>query len=83
MKKVKGFSYDPVKDKDVINHLNTLPNFSYYILDLIRKDMRKESIDAIIEKKIQKYLEGMEMQKKEMSTNMNIDKDSLLEILEL
>ena len=61
MNKTKGFSYDPEKDMDVINHIEKQPHQANYILSVIRSDMSKqkeESLEAIIERCVEKLLKN-------------------------
>ena len=57
MRKVKGFAYDVVKDKEAIDHLGKQHNQSRYILDLIKEDMEggnrkiKELIEQVLKDK--------------------------------
>jgi len=81
MKKVKGFSFDTEKDKEILEYIEKQPNMSSYIKELIRKDMRKESIDEIVRKQIEKYLEGFEIKKKDNDTNINTA--SIMDILRM
>lgn len=73
MLKVKGFSYDTDSDKDVIAFIDSKPkgSRSQYVWHLVRKDMNSESIESIIKKEIEKYLEGVEIKGKETSVPIN------------
>lgn len=57
MKKVKGFSYDTIKDKDVIEQIDKQGNGSQYIKDLIREDMKGSNIQELVRKAVDEYLE--------------------------
>lgn len=57
MKKVKGFSYDTVKDKDVIHHINNQGNGSQYIWSLVREDMKDSNMQELVRKAVDDYLE--------------------------
>lgn len=81
MLKVKGFSYDIETDKDVIDHIKTQPNGSRYVWNLVRKDMNKESIEVIIRREIDKYLEGVEIKSKERTVEIN--QEELMNILQM
>lgn len=81
MKKVKGFSFDTEKDKEIIEHLEKQPNMSSYIKELVRKDMNKESIEEIVRKQIEKYLQGFEIKRKDNDTNINTA--SIMDILRM
>lgn len=72
MKRVKGFNFDTVEDREIIEHIENQPNQSSYIKELVRKDMNKESIEEIIKKQIEKYLEGFEMKSTEKSTQIDV-----------
>jgi len=81
MRKTKGFSYDPIKDKDVINHIDKQPNGSQYIWGLVRKDMRKNDFEEIIKRQIEKYL-----QERNLIAGINkieINKNDIEDILNL
>lgn len=81
MRKTKGFSYDPIRDKDVINHIDKQPNGSQYIWSLVRKDMKENDFEELIKKQIQKYL-----QERNLVTGINtisIDKNDIEDILNL
>lgn len=70
MKKVKGFSYDTEKDKQIIDHIEKQPNGSHYIWELVRKDMQGSSIEEIVRREIQKYAKDINFEKKiEIDTN--------------
>lgn len=51
-----------IKDQKILNYVNTKPNFSYYINQLILKDMNKEKENReYIDKKIEelkKYIDS-------------------------
>jgi len=81
MKKVKGFNFDTIKDRDVIEHIEKQPNQSSYIKELVRRDMNKEGIEEIVRKQIEKYLEGLEVKRKD--NDMPINADSIMDILRL
>lgn len=57
---VRTFSLNKIKDVDIIDHLNNLPNASKYIVSLIRADIQngkdKENIEAKIKKLINEAL---------------------------
>jgi len=81
MKKVKGFSFNTINDKDVMDHLDEQTNQSGYIKELIRKDMNQNDIEEIIRKQIEKYLEGMQLKTHEEA--MPIDTAEVLNIMNL
>lgn len=74
--KTKGFSYDPEEDMDVIDHLDKQPNFSLYLKELVRKDMKNNSIEEIVKRQIEKYLQGMNL-------SAGINNKNTMEISEL
>lgn len=80
MKRVKGFSFETEEDKDIINHIESQPNQSMYIKELVRKDMRATSIEEIVRQQIEKYLEGLEFKKEK---SVSIDTDEVMNILQL
>lgn len=57
MKKVKGFSYDTIKDKDVIDHIDKQGNGSQFIWDLVKKDMKGSDMQELVRKAVDEYLE--------------------------
>jgi len=81
MRKTKGFSYDPEKDRDIINHINKQPNGSQYIWELVRKDMNSNSIEEIVKQQIEKYLHGINIPAGIKS--IDIDKNDIKDILDL
>jgi len=53
-----------IKDKEVLDYLSKQPNQTYYIVNLIRNDMRKETIDKkTIIKIIEEYLKDKNIAK--------------------
>lgn len=72
MNKVKGFSYDPEKDRDVIEHIDKQPNKSQYIWELVRRDIKKENnkIEDLVRKYIEKHLKDYRVSKKEQNVNI-------------
>jgi hypothetical protein len=60
MTKVKGFTYDPVADKDVIDHIDAQGNGSRYVWDLVRKDMENNNLETIVQRLLNKYLNDKE-----------------------
>lgn len=57
MYKTKGFGYDTVKDKDVMDHIAKQGNGSLYIWTLVRKDMKDGDIQDLIKKEVDNYME--------------------------
>lgn len=83
-RRVKGFSYDPIKDREVINHIDKQQNGSQYIWQLVRKDMKDTNIIDVINNQIEKYLKNSEIRcKKEPSTTaeLDINEDEIKNIL--
>lgn len=56
MRKVKGISYNPIKDKEVMDHIDKQQNGSRYILNLVKKDMEVSNIDDYIKEQVDKHL---------------------------
>lgn len=83
MRKIKGFSYDPEKDKDIIEHLDRQQNMSVYIKELVRKDMKNGSIEEIVRNQIEKYLQEHEITAGMKVNNVNLDADEIQNILNL
>lgn len=83
MRKTKGFSYDPKKDKDVIDHIGNQPNGSQYVWELVRKDMKENNIETIIKNQIEKYLKDMKLPPRESQEIMDIDTEEIKNILEI
>lgn len=87
MKKVKGFTYDVEKDKDVIEHINKQPNNSAYLIDLVRKDInRKDDLTLeIIRNEIKKYIENNvkfdSFDRVDSSNNLQEDLKNITDIL--
>lgn len=59
MRKIKGFSYDEERDKEVIEHINRQQNGSKYIWDLVRKDMETGNLDDYIKNQVEEYLKDV------------------------
>ena len=68
----KGFSYDPIYEKEVIEYIDRQRNKSQYIWNLVREDMEKA--------KTAKTVETVEKAK---ITEINIDDDILNSILNM
>lgn len=84
MRKTKGFSYDPIKDKDIIDFLDKQPNFSQYLKDLVRKDMKGSDIVEIVNRQIEKYLQKYDYSKITNSNySMDINIDNINSILNI
>lgn len=81
MRKIKGFSYDPEKDKEVIEHINRQQNSSKYILNLVRKDMNKQEdmIEELVKKYIKKHLGKIET----LQNDNEVDIEGIMNILEM
>lgn len=83
MRKTKGFAYDPENDKDIIDHIDNQPNRSQYIRELIRKDMKDNSIESIIQKCIERYLQNSKAAADLLQQSTNIDANDIQSILDL
>jgi len=81
MKIVKGFSFNTIEDKELLDHLDNQTNRSGYIRELIKKDMKENSIEELIKSQIEKYLEGIDIKTKEET--VSIDTAEVLNILNL
>lgn len=81
--KTKGFGYDPVKDKAVIDYIDQQQNKSKYILDLVRQDMKKNDIEEIVKRQVEKYLQGCELQAGKKEKGIEIDANEINNILNL
>ena len=79
--KVKGFTYDVIKDKDVIEHLNKQQNFSVYLKELVRADMKKEDIKTIIRAEIKKALKDIEIDTKDKKQEIELDVNEIGRIM--
>jgi len=62
MRKIKGFSYDPEKEKDIVEYINSKANGSQYIWSLVRKDMsnQEDHIENLVKRYIDKHLKGVD-----------------------
>lgn len=82
MKKVKGFSYDTEKDKDVIEYIEKQPHQANYIWNLVRKDMCKteSEVEELVKKYIEKYLKDKKIDIKEESKISFDDVKNLLNL---
>lgn len=80
MRKIKGFSYDPIKDKKIIEYIKKQQNQSKYILNLVNQDMNKDTKDIklIVKQCIEEYLSNNKKGKK-VSISMN-EVNSLMNI---
>lgn len=83
MRSTKGFSYDPEKDKDVIQHIDRQPNGSHYIWELVRKDMHNGSIEEIVNRLIEKYLQRCELPTGRLEKSIEIDEVDIKNILNI
>jgi len=79
MNKVKGFNYDTIKHKSIIDHIKKQPNQSQYIWVLVERDM-KNNMEDIIRKYIDEYLRKTNI-KTEQKTEINTS--SIKEILNM
>ena len=81
MNKVKGFNYDDVEHKDIIEHLNKQENTSKYIRELVKKDMSKEDNE---EKKIEEIIKRLLANKNIIvEEKFDVNVDSINDILNL
>lgn len=81
MRKIKGISYTE-KDLDVIRHIEKQQNQSRYILNLVRQDMERKDLENIIAKKIEEYLDKIELNKSDNSKE-EINTESIKDILNM
>ena len=83
MKKVKGFSYDTEKDKDVIEHIEKQPHQANYIIELIRKDMnnKNDKIEELVKKYVKEILKNKNIELKEK--NKRVSKDDVMDLLSI
>jgi hypothetical protein len=79
--KTKGFCYDPVKDKAVIDHIDSQQNGSQYIWELVRKDMTENNIEEVVRKQIEKYLQGLELSTGNNKKTIDINENDIKDIL--
>lgn len=56
MNKTKGFNFDTEKDKDVLDHIEKQGNQSEYIKRLVRDDMKRNSLESIIRREVDRHL---------------------------
>ena len=83
MRKIKGFSYNPNKDNDVIMHIDKQGNGSKYVWELVRKDMRSQSIETIVKKYVEEYLRNIELPSKASKQIIDIDTEEIKNILKI
>ena len=57
MKRVKGFNFDTVDDKEVIEHIEKQGNQSNYIKELVKTDMKGSDMRELVRKAVDEYLE--------------------------
>lgn len=83
MKKVKGFSYDTEKDKDVIEHIEKQPHQANYIIELIRKDMnnKNDEIEELVKKYVKEILKNKNIELKE--NNNRVSKNDVMDLLNI
>lgn len=83
MKKVKGFSYDTEKDKDVIEHIEKQPHQANYIIGLVKKDMnnKNDKIEELVKKYVKEMLEDKNIELKE--NNNKISKNDIMDLLNI
>jgi hypothetical protein len=83
MRKTKGFSYDPETDQDVIIHIDEQQNGSQYIWSLVRADMSENSIENIVKRQIEKYLQDHEITAGTINKDIKLDTNEIKNILSL
>jgi hypothetical protein len=83
VRKTKGFSYDPDKDKDIIDHIDSQQNGSQYIWNLVKADMSENDIESIVKRHIEKYLQGYELQVGKENRTIDVDINEISNILNL
>lgn len=79
MKKVKGFTYDAEKDKDVIEYIEKQPNQSRYIWNLVRQDMNKNSLKNLV----RQYVEEILKEKNIKLDQKSITKNDIAQLLNI
>lgn len=79
MKKVKGFTYDTEKDKDVIEYIEKQPNQSRYIWNLVRQDMNKNSLKNLV----RQYVEEILKEKNIKLDQKSITKNDIAQLLNI
>lgn len=79
MKKVKGFTYDTEKDKDVIEYIEKQPNQSRYIWNLVRQDMNKNSLENLV----RQYVEEILKEKNIKLDQKSITKNDIVQLLNI
>lgn len=57
MNKVKGFNFDTIKDKIVLQHIEAQGNQSQYIKELVKKDLENENMEELVKIHVEKVLE--------------------------
>lgn len=57
MKRVKGFNFDTVEDKSIIDHIEKQGNQSNYVKELVRNDMKGSDMQELVRKAVDEYLE--------------------------
>lgn len=57
MQKVKGFTYDTERDKEVIDYIDRQGNGSKYIWSLVKKDMEENNVETIVRRILNEHLE--------------------------
>lgn len=80
MRRVKGFSYDTERDKDVIEHIGKQPNQCQYVWGLVRKDMgKKDNIKEIVKKYVEEILKNKNVEIK----NTIVSKKDINQLLDI
>jgi hypothetical protein len=86
--KTKGIIYNPNDDQEVIDYMNQqLPNCSKYVLNLVKKDMKEQNkvtnIEDTIMHCIEKFFKNKSIPVSDNSSDVEIDKDEIKNILDL
>lgn len=86
MRKVKGFSYHVKDDEEVIKYIESQPNQSQYIWNLVREDMNKskdsKKIEQLVKKYVEKTLKDKEIEIKQNKSN-KINKKEIDQLLNI
>ncbi len=82
MKKIKGFSYDTEKDKDVIEYIKRQPHQANYILNLVREDMNKQNneIEILVKRYVSEILKEKNIEVEDKKDN-TITKENVMDLL--
>lgn len=78
MRVARCFSFDPVKDKPLLDYIDSLPNASAKIRELLRDDMGESDDDPLVSKIVKGVLSQLgttELAKREVSAVKVADSD--------